>query len=277
MRAAICILLCAACCLAAAAAEQAVMKVYPVSVPDAADLVEAVKLLAGPDGKVIHDKAGCRFFVSAPPDAHRQIADLLKEANVPLRNVRIDVVIDDSGSGSEAGIGATGSGEVTVTPGGTDFRARVSPFARRRTDTSTSSVQQTLMVRDGGEASIRVGHEVPFEETLVGYGRQWGYIEKHVTMRSVGSSLCFSPRILAGGPLISLRITPELSGLADGHMQTVKYTRTATEVTVKDGETLTLGGLGESRDFYSKFLIGVDRQGNRRQLRITATPHIVNP
>jgi hypothetical protein len=264
-------------CLSAVAAAQAEMKIYPLSVPDAEDVIEAVKLVAGPDAKVVHDKASSRLFVFATPEAHRQVGELLKEANVPLRNVRIEVVMDDAGGSRDAGIGATGGGEVLVTPGGASYRARVSPYARARTTTTTSSVQQTLMVRDGGEASIRVGQDVPFAETLVNYGRQWGYIEQRVVMQSVGASLKFSPRIVGDGPLITVKVTPELSGLADGHMQTIHYTRAASEVTVREGEPFTLGGLGEDREFSSKFLVGVDRQGTQRQLQIRLTAHIVRP
>jgi hypothetical protein len=68
-----------------------------------------------------------------------------------------------------------------------------------------------------------------------------------------------------------------LSGLSDDGGRSIRYTRAATEVTVRDGQTFELGGLGGRNDFLSKFLVGVDRRGNTRSLKITATPHIISP
>jgi len=264
-------------CIATLAVAETELKTYPLTAPDADAMVEAVKLLAGEGGRVIHDRASSRLFVMATPAAHREIAKLLKEADVPLRNVRLEVTIDDSGKGTEAGVGTTGDGDVVITPRGTSWRARLHPFARARTSTRSGSTQQILVTRDGAEASLRVGREVPYEETLVEYGRQWGYVQRRIVMRDVGASLRFRPRVIGDGPMISLRVTPELSGMAEGERQTIQYTRAATEVTVRDGQPFTLGGFGEHSDFYSMFLIGVDKRGNQREMKITVTPHILNP
>ncbi|MBM4142912.1 MAG: hypothetical protein FJ225_04860 [Lentisphaerae bacterium] len=253
------------------------LRTYPLTAPDAEAMVEAVRLLAGPGGRVIHDRGSSRLFVLAAPDDHARIAALLKEADVPLRNVRVDVAIDDAGSSREAAAGATGAGEVAVTPRGTGWRARVTPFARAHSSRQTGSVQQSLVVRDGGEALIRVARQVPYEETLVEYGRRWGYIERRLVMREVGAALRIRPRIIGDGPLIALRITPELSGVTDDGTRSIQYARAATEVTVRDGEAFDLGGLSEEREFYSMFLVGVDSRGNQRQLTITATPRIMAP
>jgi hypothetical protein len=51
----------------------------------------------------------------------------------------------------------------------------------------------------------------------------------------------------------------------------------ATEVTVSDGVPFTLGGLAEKNEFYSRFLIGLDRSGARKNLDIELTARIIDP
>jgi len=264
-------------CTGAVAEEEAVAEVYPLATPDAGPIIEVLEMVVGDDGKIVHDKATGRLIVLAPPSAHEKIKPILEELNVPPKNVRLDIVITDSGKARDSGAGIGGSGEVVVTPRGTSTRARIRPYARHRTSTSSSDTTQTLVVRSGGEGRLRVGEEVPFVDTLIDYGRRWGYIAQSVTMRQVGASLTMQPTVIGDGPMIRIRVTPELSGLTEEGARRISYARAATEVTVRDGQPFTLGGFDQQNEVFSKFLIGLDKQGNQRQMQITATPHILNP
>ena len=83
------------------------------------------------------------------------------------------------------------------------------------------------------------------------------------------------PLVIGDGPTIRVRLTPELRGLVNGNPYRTKFTTVATEVVVSDGVPFGLGGLKENKDFYSRFLVGVDRSGNRQTLDIELTAHIV--
>jgi hypothetical protein len=101
-----------------------------------------------------------------------------------------------------------------------------------------------------------------------------GFIQSQVAWRDVGSFLAVEPTVIGDGPLIRVRVTPELVGTVNGSPYETKFSSVATEVTVSDGETITIGSDAKNTEFYSRFLIGVSRSGSSRRLNITMTPHI---
>jgi hypothetical protein len=76
--------------------------------------------------------------------------------------------------------------------------------------------------------------------------------------------------------MIRIRITPELSGLVNGHSLRTRFSRVATEVVVQNGQTFQIGGLDRDTDFYSRFLVGVSRSGSQQSLDILLTPRIMD-
>lgn len=271
-----CLCLAALACGGGAAAERT-FHTYPLLVSDADAIIELLEDAVGDDGRIIHDRANSRLLVSATPEAHARIRELLPRINVPGRNVRIDVTIEDASKRTESAAGIEGSGHVVVGPDDTDFKVRVTPHLQHRTTSATDATRQTLLVMSGAEAVLRVGKDVPFEEWIVEYGRHCGYIEKHTVLQSVGARLRVSPRIVGDSDLIHVSVTPELSALVGGHRREIRYTGVSTAVTVRDGQTVSLGGTDQHKDFYDRFLVGVSKSGTQRRLDIRLTPHIVEP
>jgi type II secretory pathway component GspD/PulD (secretin) len=137
-------------------------------------------------------------------------------------------------------------------------------------------VAQTLLVASGRQASLRVGESVPYVDWFVDYGTRYGYLQQSINWKDVGASLIVEPVVIGEGPMIRIRLTPELSGLVDGNVYRTSFSRVATEIVVQDGQTFQIGGLDKDEDFYSRFLIGFDRSGSRQALNITLTPRIVD-
>ena len=242
-----------------------VSRVYPLYILDASDIVKVVKIVLGNNGQVIYDRTKNTLTVITTPKRHKILAPLIEELNVPPKNVRIDVMIRQEGSQDTRSIVATGSGKVVIEPGIRDYRTKTS-----------DNVKQMILVQSGSEAALRVGYDIPFIKWIIDYGREQGYIESEIEMVKVGASLRVRPRIIGNGPLIAIRITPELSGLVDKQTMRIKYTKLSTELMARDGQSINLGGLGKNSEFYNKFLIGVDKQGNRQRIEITLTPHIMD-
>ncbi len=71
-----------------------------------------------------------------------------------------------------------------------------------------------------------------------------------------------------------MRVTPELSGVVEGRPERIRFAQAATELVVRDGETLQLGGFDQHRDFYDRFLIGSRRGGQAQSLAIELTPRV---
>lgn len=273
------LLMVAAFTLAAVAGEtvkQSDFKTYSIGFADGDSAVEMVQAVVGDQGKVILDRAGGRLLVLAPAVKHAEVQRVVDALNVPPKNIRIEVEFRDAASHAGLEAGVQGGGLVVTGPGGTRTMGAAGVRVEQWSDRTTSNTRQQLLVMSGGQASIFVGKAVPYVDWLVDYGYRCGYVQQQqVRWERVGAALVVQPVVLGDGPTIRVRLTPELSGPADGRTQRIRYANVATEVTVTDGVPFSLGGLTEHRDFYSRFLIGTDQSGRQRALDIVLTARVV--
>jgi len=257
--------------------EQSRFEVYPLGFADAQSAVEMVQAIVGPTGSVSLDEANRRLLVVATKERHSQVADMMRKLNVPPKNVRIEVRFIGSSSQRNVGAGMETAGEIVRNEGITRTTIKVKPRIENKTITASSDVAQMLLVASGRQGVLRVGESVPYVDWFVDYGLRCGYLQQRLIWKDVGSSLIVEPTVIGDGPMIRIRLTPELSGLVDETVYQTRFSRVATEVVVQDGQTFQIGGLDKDNDFYSRFLIGFDRSGGQQALNITLTPHIVGP
>lgn len=257
-----------------ARAEENRFEVYPLGQADGAPIEQMARALVGADGTVTLDARNQRLLVLATDEQHKRIADLVSKTAVTARNVNIEVSFGGTSAGreQEASLGATGG--VRREDGVTHTHWTIKPQVIDRTVSETSNAKQQLLVASGREGRLRVGEQLPYLTWLVDYGITHGAIREQVQWKDVGSFLIVEPTILGDGPLIRIRIVPELSGTVNGSPLQTRYTAAATEVTVSDGETVTIGGGDRNRDFYERFLVGVRRGGSAERISITLTPRI---
>lgn len=250
--------------------------VYPVVYGDIDALEEFARTVVADEGHVIQDGQGRRLIIVTTQDKHTTLNEVLGEADAQVGNVRIEVRFREAGEARDSGAGVRGEGEIVFGPGGTEGTVVLRPDLRHTVTETTSDTRQILMTASGREASLRVGESVPYIDWITEYGWHGGYTESRVQWQDVGSFLVVTPTILGDGSTIHIRLTPELRGYADGEPQRIRFAGVATEVLVRDGQTLPIGGSVQDHEFYSRFLIGVDRTGVRRNLNIELTPHIVH-
>ncbi len=254
-----------------------VFQTYEIGFADASNTVEVTRTLIAPDGKVFYDPATRKLMVLASSNHHVSVAALLQQLNVPPRNVSVTVRFLGQGENRQTDASLTGSGGVIITGNGTRPGFSIQPKIGHQTSRNNSRTSQQLLVASGRQASIFIGEEVPYIEWFMEYGRRNHYFEERIAWQRVGASLVIEPLIVGDGPSIRLRITPELSGLVNNNPCRTRFANVATEVIVNDGVPFSLGGLAENNDFYSRFLIGVDRSGGRQSLEIELTARIVAP
>jgi type II secretory pathway component HofQ len=250
-------------------------EIYPLGSSDRAAMQRIVQSMVGADGTVTVDANHNRLLVVATAEQHKQIAAIMTKAAVSPKNVSIEV--NFSGGEDSYSKGASVGGQVAVERADdvTKVRFKIRPQVTDNSIQTTDNTKQQLMVSSGREARLRVGETVPYETWLVDYGITYGFIQKQIAWRDVGSFLVVEPTVIGDGPMISIRITPELSGTVNGSPQATRYSSVSTEVTVRDGETVTIGGAAKDSEFYSRFLIGGYRSGGSRRVNITLTPHIM--
>jgi hypothetical protein len=260
--------------------EPTVFKTYPLSNPETNAIIEVVKALVGDKVQIFYYKPNNELIISATSNQHIQITKLLKEINIPPPNIRIEVIFNQPGRETDFGAGLNENGPPKVVRKGSSYQVEINPYVRNQTTSTIDNSSQSLLVKSGKEARIFMGHEVPFYTWLIDFGLQWNYInliEQKFEMKQVGSALIVQPQVIGRGPMISLTLVPELSGLVDGKPHKIQYTRVATELTVRDGEQVTIGSFGKNTDFYNKFLVGVDKRGSHRSVQIRLTAHILKP
>jgi hypothetical protein len=188
------------------------------------------------------------------------------------RNVRIVVTGTSERTARRQGIEAAGAGRVgDVRIGGGHFPPESGVVVRGGASRSRSSdhTRQELLVMSGGKGEIVVAEEVPYQDWFLVWGQGQGLWQPGIQWKEVGARMIVEPTIVGNGSL-RIRLTPAFTYLVDQQTATTEVTRLSTEVVVREGEELDLGGMPFSdRQFLEKFLVGVDEGGQTIQTRIT--------
>ncbi len=222
---------------------------------------------------VVVDEERNTLIISAYPSDWKKIKKLLERIDTPPKQILVEVTIAEltlsdelkyglewylkhtskdylgsinflSGSG---GAGAAGF-LYTLTGTGGKFQAILSAFASKNLVNIISTPH--VVVLDGKSASINVGTQVPVvtsESTSADLGGgNRPSILRNIQYRSTGVNLSITPTVTSEGKL-RIKINQSLSevqGYAPGLNSPVILNRSInTEVVVKSGETVLLGGL----------------------------------
>ncbi len=262
---------------ATAETDRRVMQAYPLFTPEVVAMISVAESVLGPGSRVIHDRTNGRLLVLATDDDHARLRETLEAINQPPVNIRIEVAIEEDEREQLTAVGVSGDAEVRVEDDRVEARGRVAPRIQARDDRRRRTMRQTLLLQSGGEAVLHIGEEAPQVEWLVRYGDVHGDAVRVASPRETGALLRVQARVIGDGPLISLKLTPEVTARGEGGPERYRFTRLSTDITVSDGQAIRLGGLEENSEFYRRFLIGIDRQGAQRALTIVLTPRIEAP
>lgn len=254
-----------------------VFKVYPLAFADGAAVTQALVQVLGTPVTCILEPRRNQLLIGAPEAQHATIAGLIRQLDIPPQNVRITVGFHETVQREQFGASVEGGGVVRTDLAPGRYRLRVQPRVENVLMQGRSDTVQSLLVASGHEGFISVGEQVPYLEWLMDYGLQFGYLEQRVAWQEVGARLWVQPTVIGSGPLVRIRVVPELSGFADGRSCRIRYNRVSTEIVAQDGQTVSLGGLARDETFYSRFLVGFDSQQRVQPLSITITPHIESP
>jgi type II secretory pathway component GspD/PulD (secretin) len=227
------------------AADDRVVKVYPLDLTDPAAAAELVRGMISPDGRVVDDAPNHRLIVLDRPAVQARVAEALKALRIPARNVRITVSHSSERVDESARLGVSSSSR------------------------STAETRQDIVVLSGGRASIQVAEQAPYANWFWTWGQASGlWPAQSVEWRDVGTSLAVEPLVL-DDHTIRLRVTPEFSYFLDRERLVSRVQQLSTEVIVREGEEIDLGGLPmNNREFKERFLIGTGRSGQAERMNI---------
>jgi type II secretory pathway component GspD/PulD (secretin) len=259
----------------AVCAQETTLKLYPVHYTDPAAAVEIITMMMPSTNGLSIQAVDRKLAVRGTADQHAAVAQMLRELDKPPKNIQINVEFAGTGQTSSREAGIRPKGPIIIRDGEVhgSFEGRFSD----QSTTSRENTTQMLVAMDGRNARLRVGERVPYLAWLTEYGCRHGYIrEVQIEWIEVGSFLAVYPEIIGDGPMIRIRLIPELSGrLKDGTEQTIQFTELATEVIASDGQTVSIGGFSKDEEFSSKFLVGRSGGSESSITDITLTPRIL--
>ncbi|MBK8871448.1 MAG: type II and III secretion system protein [Elusimicrobia bacterium] len=108
-------------------------------------------------------------------------------------------------------------------------------------DGQTKTLTNPKVITTNNQAArIQIGSQVPYKTSTVSNG----VVSENITFLSVGFIIDVTPTINVDNR-IRLKVRPEVSEIADARISppTIDTTVAETEVMIKDGETLVIGGL----------------------------------
>lgn len=251
-------------------------EVYTLHAPVSEAVEQTIRHLAGPEGQVTVEPP-YRLLVVTTEENHQRIADAVKQLDVMPVNVRLTVRYARTAREVQKEASVGGTGEIVYEGGIAKTKIRVKPRIQDETTVSSERTAQTLLVASGREAAIAVGEEVPYLSWIMDYGRRCGVVEAEFDWQRVGAFLVAQPEVVGNGPLIRIRLVPELRGWVNGAPHRIRFSHVATEVVVQEGQPFQLGGLDRDAEFYSRFLVGRSHDGSESSLQITLTADIVRP
>lgn len=248
-------------------------KAYPLEYADGPNSMGVIKEMLGDNVSVVYDRRTRQLLVLATSNQHTTITQLIKQLNVPPKNVSVTVTFKETGSNDHTG----SSMQIRQSAqGGSHSSIRITPSLVDQHNTSLSNTRQQLMVTSGKQATLSIGEDVPYIDWIMEYGFHHRIVTEQINWQRVGSYLVIEPTVIGDGPMIHVKLTPELSGLVDNSPYRTRFDTVSTEVDVTAGVPFTIGGGEQNQEFYSRFLIGVDRSGQRKNLTIEMTAQIIS-
>jgi len=206
--------------LCAPLAAQPQLKVFTLSNRPAAATIEPVKALLQPGETVMAEERLQRLIVRAAPERLEQIRQLLEAIDVAAPQVWITVAQSANNSFSNGGLLQTGQGQQDV------------------------GSSQQLLVMSGEKGSITVGEDIPQVQPIWNFVNGLGLVPPGVVFQRISTGFSVEPTVI--GQNVRLRLTPWMAYQSAKGPGRIEFSEGSTQVTMKNGETLTINNGGSS-------------------------------
>ena len=217
---------------AAAAAQAQSIELLTLRYRTAADVLPVLQPLVEPGGALTGQ--GNQLFLRASPTNRRQIEQVLAQLDRPPRQLLISVRQDRADESQSREIGV--DGRAVITNRGITGSGVVG--ARDDRNVGTRNSEQSVRVLEGGRAGIAMGAAVPFSfrRWLPQANGGWVVTDQTVFYEALTG---FDVRVQLAGDVATLDITPQDAVVQSGQ---IERTRVATQVQVRLGEWVSIGG-----------------------------------
>jgi type II secretory pathway component GspD/PulD (secretin) len=265
--------------IAPAQAAETELRVIPLKHRLADEVVPVVRPLLAPGESVSGMDA--RLIVRTAPQTFAQIERLLTEIDTPRRNLRISVRHTGENGPTQGGQGFSGNAQrgstriiVTngdratagTTSGKTGTGEGEQGSSERHISTKRDTSTQTLTVLDGGHAFLHIGETIAQVQPFLALAGSRLGVVAGIQYYDVTTGFEVEPRVL--GEQIQLAVTPRLAFRSNQGEQAVIFQELHTQVMVKPGEWMDLGGAVESTSTVSRQILSTGSEGSRFLIRV---------
>jgi hypothetical protein len=163
-----------------------------------------------------------------------------------------------------------GGGVITTERGQPRGRAGAGAESTERRVQRSSGV--FTLVQDGGESLLTVATQVPYQQAAFyrDYASGSGRLTSGVVFQDVGTSLRVRASLLDGNQ-VRVRLTPRISYLAADGSGAIEFTEAATELVVRSGQPVVLGGATSDLHSVMRELFGLSRASTASESTILLT------
>jgi len=251
------------------------------------------------DTLAVHD----RLVVSDYPENIERIREVLSEVDVEPQQVMLEVTIMKAVLSEDAEFGIEWSNIAGLTNGGVDFQGGVLEIgvsidditglitASEEVDDTTILANPKILALNKQAGKLIIGDEEGYQDTTT--QNQSGSTTQSIKFLESGTILEFRPFIGKDG-LIRMELSPEQSESfftgSNSDIPNKTTTNIITNVLVKDGQTIVLGGLFQEETtsgvsqvplvgdvpVVGELFKGRTDTSKRTELIVLITPHIIN-
>jgi hypothetical protein len=195
-------------------------------------------------------------------------ATLPADAQTP-RQIRVDVQFRQTGTQSRDAAGA--GGRVIITERG-NVRPRGAAGAGSTETRVQSSTGVFTLVQDGGESTLTVATQVPYQQIAFyrDYATGAGYVAAGVAFRDVGTALKVRASLLPDDR-IRVRLTPTISYFSADGSGTIEFTEATTDVIVPNGRPVILAGSTTDTHAVTRQILGIAREQSTSDTTVVLT------
>ena len=201
-------------------AAQPQIKVFTLANRPASATIDMVRALLQPGESVFAEDRLQRLIVKAAPERLEQIRQLLEQVDIAAPQVWITIAQSASNPYSSGGLLQNTQGQQNV------------------------NSSQQLLVMSGEKGSVTVGEDIPQVQPFWNFANGLGMVDAGVVFQRVSTGFSVEPTVI--GQNVRLRLTPWMSYQSAKGPGRIEFTEGSTQVTMKNGETLTVAAGGTS-------------------------------
>jgi len=245
------------------------------------DVIPALRPLLGPSESIQgYDN---KLIVRAGPQTLREIERVLGEIDTRRRNLRIRVPQSDVSHAESQDLGASGAWQqgntrITIDNGGraqdnrglnirrSEKQNQLTIHSDQRSEHSRRMADQSLLVLDGGHATLRVGESIPTIQPYLALAGNRLVVVPGVQFYDVTTGFEVFPRLV--GDRVRLQLHPRLAFRSSQGTQTIDFQELQTEVSIRPGEWTDIGGILETANAVNQRILARDQNASGRDKRL---------